>query len=180
MKPDPVEQELRELAWRRPLKAAEQARLEEWLARHPEVRADWEADAALNAALSKLLEKPAPSNLAARVLAAIDRQEVSTPAGRRRNWLASLSWLPRVAVVAVLVGGGGFWYQQQRATRQAEALARLEQAGALAKLATATEASALPSVEALENFEVILRIHPAPLADTELLSMSKQLAEVKP
>lgn len=171
MKPDPVEQELREAAWRRPLNAAEQARLEAWLQRHPKARADWEADAALSAALSRLPEKPAPSNLAARVLAEIDREQPRSPLTRRRSLLARFVWLPRLAMVVVILGGGLFWYQQHRVTRQTDALARL---------AKVTDVGAMPSAEALENFEVILKIHPAPLADTELLSMSKRLAEFKP
>lgn len=174
MKPDPIEQELRELAWRRPLTAAEQTRLEDWLARHPEARADWSADTVLSAALARLPKPSVPSNLTARVLAAIDREEIALPTGEKAGWirwLGSLGWAPRLTLAVLILAGGAFWYQQQRATRQVEALAAL---------ATVTEVSGMPSAEALENFEVILKIHPAPLADTELLSMTKQLAEFKP
>jgi len=175
MKPDPVEQELRELAWRRPLTAAEQARLAEWLEGHPEACANWAADGALNDALARLPEKPAPSNLTARVLAELDRDATQERASQR-TWLTSFRWLPRVAVAVVVIGGAAFWYQQRLATEEAEALAR-QQAEALARLATVAEPDTMPTVEALEDFDVILKIHPESLVDTELLSMSKQLAE---
>ena len=172
MKQDPLEQQMRELTWRRPLNAAEQARLDQWLRAHPEARTDWEADAALSAALSRLPESPAPSNLTARVMDAIEREDLATAGARKTNWfgwLRSLGWVPRTAVVVAVLGGGVFWYQGHQ--RQAE------QAEALSTLATVTEVSPLPSREVLENFEVIMRIHPAPMADMELLSMSRQLAE---
>jgi hypothetical protein len=173
MKPDPVEQELRELAWRRPLSEAEQVRLQEWLARHPGRRAEWEADAALSAALARLVRQSAPSNLMARTLAAIDREDSATAGGQPAGWfgwLGSLGWVPRIAVVVGVLGGGVFWHQHHRRV--------LEQTEAMATLVRVTEASGMPSPEALENFEVILRIHPALQADTELLSMSKQLADL--
>jgi anti-sigma factor RsiW len=175
MKPDPVEQELCELTWRRPLSEAEQARLQEWLARHPESRAEWEADAALSAALARLPQPPAPSNLTARVLAAIDREDFPAAGARQASSFAWLRWVPRLAVVAAILAGGGFWYQHHHGVKEANALA--QQSEALATLATVTEGSELPSPEALANFDVILRIHPALQADTELLGMSKQLAE---
>jgi hypothetical protein len=172
MKPDLVEQELRELAWRRPLGEAEQARLGDWLARHPEARAEWEADAALGAALARLPRQPAPSNLTARVLTAIDREDLTAAGVWKTRWWGSMRWVPRAAVTVVILAGGVLWHQyHQRA---------VEQTKDLATLATLTEGGEMPSAEVLENFEVILKIHPAPLADTELLSMSKQLADFKP
>jgi hypothetical protein len=178
MKPDPVEQRLRELAWRRPLSEPEQARLQDWLDRHPEGRTEWLADAALSRALARLRQESAPSNLPVRVLAAIDREEAAAIAARgagRFGWLRSPAWVPRVAMAVVILAGGGFWYQHHRTVQQANVVAR--QSEALAQLAIATEGAEMPSPEALENFDVILRIHPALQADTELLSMSKQLAD---
>lgn len=172
MKPDLVEQEFQELAWRRPLSEAEQLRLREWLTRHPERRAEWEADAALSAALARLPQRSAPSNLVARTLAAIDREHSATAGGQRAGWfgwLSSLGWVPRIAVAVGILGGGVFWYQHHQRVQ--------EQTKALATLASVTEAGGMPSPEALENFEVILRIHPALQADTELISMSKELAD---
>lgn len=165
MKTDPVEQELRELAWRRPLSQPEQARMEEWLARNPEARAEWEADAALSAALARLPQQPAPSNLMTRVLREIERPHLAARA-RKATWLV---WVPRVAAPVAILAGGLFWHQQHQRT--------VEQTKSLATLATVAEPSEMPSLEALENFEVIMKLHPAPLADTELLSMSRQLAE---
>jgi len=177
-KPDPVEQDMRELAWRHPLTAEDRARRAAWLAQHPEVRAEWEADAALNGALSRLVAKPAPSNLTARILDQIDREVPARAGVGHRHWPGIRRWLPRLALAVAVLGGGALWHQQHRAAQ--EAAIRGAQAEALAALAIMTEPDAMPSVEALENFEVILKIHPAPLADTELLSMSKQLAEFKP
>ena len=177
MKPDPVEQELRELAWRPQLTEAQRARLAEWLAQHPAARAEWEDDAALSAALSRTLAKPPPSNLTARILAEVDQANpAATAMGATPLWRRLFGWAPRIAVAVVLLGGGAFLYHQHRLEQAAVA----QQAEALAQLAKLTEPKAMPSVEALENFDVILKIHPAPLADTELLSMSKQLAEFKP
>jgi len=177
MKPDPVEQELQELAWRRPLSAEERARLSAWLAQHPDARAQWAADDALSAALARMPTRPAPSNLAARVLDEIDR---GAAPGRARvlRWPAALRWLPRAAVAAVAIGGGVFWYQHHLTTEKSRELA--QQAEALARLATVTELSPMPSAAALEDFDVILKLHPDSLADTELLAMSRQLAEFKP
>jgi hypothetical protein len=69
----------------------------------------------------------------------------------------------------MLLGGGLFWRQQQQL-----AAAKVE---ALAKLAKATEASSMPNLEALQNFDVILKIHPEAQADLQLLALSQRLAE---
>ena len=170
---------MREIAWRRPMSPAEAARLAEWLESHPEARAEWEADEALNAALVRLMTQSAPSNLASRALAEIDRLEaVAAKRPAAAGWRGALRWLPRVALAAVVVGGGVYWLRQPDASGPIQAPSA--QTEALARLATVTEPDGMPSFEALENFEVILKLHPQPLADMELLSLSRQLAEFKP
>lgn len=168
MNPGLDETRLRELAWRRPLTAGELARLAECLREHPERLAEWQADLALAAVLRQLPEKPAPSNLTARILAEVDRLESTRPSNPARVHIFWRRWLPwslGAATAAALLAGGLQWRQQHR------------QAAALATLAKATEASAVPSLDALQNFDVILKIHPEAQADLQLLALSQRLAE---
>src|SRR5262249_44101529 len=99
-------QTLLEIGWRRPLTFDEQARLEAWLAAHPEAQAQWEAEAALNRCLSQLSDVPVASNFTARVLEALDRP---SPQRRRSPFLEglkSLFWrpVPQLAWALVLAG----------------------------------------------------------------------------
>ena len=167
MNQDTLEQKLRETAWRRSLTAAEQAQLDAWLATHPGSAAEWKAEAALNAALAKLTEKPAPSNLTARVFAEIGREDLTTAGARKTNWLGwlgSVGWVPRAAVVVVLLGLGAFAYRHQQ-----QELARVD---AASNIAAAAAAAPLPSV-VLENFDEIFLLPPLPNADEALLAMMK-------
>ena len=167
MNQDTLEQKLREAAWRRSLTAAEQAQLDAWLATHPESAAEWKAEAALNAALTKLPEKTAPSNLTARVLAEIGREDLTTAGARKTNWLGwlgSVGWVPRAAVVVVLLGLGAFAYRNHQ-----QGLARVD---AASNIAAAAAAAPLPSV-VLENFDEIFLLPPLPNADEALLAMMK-------
>ena len=165
MNQDPSE--LRELLSRRPLRPAEQAQLEAWLAMHPEARADWAADAALSALLARLPEQPAPSNLTARVLAEIGREEDLATAGARKtktNWvgLGSWGWVTRAAVVVALVGLGAFVVHRQQQVKVARNIV------AVAK--TAPELSP----EVLEEFDAIYLLPPPlPGADLDLLAVMK-------
>ncbi len=65
---DPLFNKLREASWRRPLTASEEAELRAWLAAHPEARAEWESDTALNDLLSRVPNAPVPTNFTTRVL----------------------------------------------------------------------------------------------------------------
>ena len=62
-----------EAGWRRPLNDEEQVRLERWLAAHPEGRATWEAENALNRCVQGLSDAPLASNFTALVLQAVER-----------------------------------------------------------------------------------------------------------
>lgn len=165
MNQNPLEQELRELAWRRALTAAERDRLEKLLARDPAARAEWAADAALSAALARLPERPAPSNLAARVLAEIEREELITAQTRKTNWLgwlASWGWVPRLAVVVTLIAATALVLHQRQQDKAAHALAAV------------TKATPMPSPEELEDFDSIFALPPPfPGADEELLALMK-------
>ena len=170
MNQDPLERELREYAWRRPLTAAEQARLDAWVAAHPEARADWEAEAALNAALARLPERPAPSNLTARVLAAIERDDFAGEAARKTiwfGWLGSWGWMPRTAVAVVVLAAGLLTYQHHQ-----REVARVR---AVRTLAAAANVTPLPSAEVLENLDAIRRLNLTPAADEELLALRGEL-----
>lgn len=164
------ETQMRELAWRRPLTEAELARLEEVLQVNPDTREEWLADARLSEALRQLPQQPAPSNLAARVLAEIDRDRSARSLSQKSPWLLARWQRWAGGATALLLLSGGFWWQQH-----AQRLAA-QQTKALTTFARSTEATQLPSAEALENFEVILRIHPEPLADMELLALGEKLA----
>ena len=165
MNQDPLE--LREIICRRPLTPAEQAQLDAWLAAHPEARAEWAADAALSAALARLPEKPAPSNLTARVLAEIGREEDLATAGVRKtkaNWfgLGSWGWVTRTAVVVALLGLGVVGYRQQQQAAHVKTARTI---------ATAAATTPPPSPEALEDFDAIFLLPIMPGADTDLIAL---------
>jgi hypothetical protein len=163
MNSDPLDQSLREVAWRRPLTPAEQAQLAAWLAQHPDSRADWAADSALSAALAHLPGQPAPSNLVARVLAEIDRDAAAAarpqPA-RGWRWLATFGWAPRTAVVAVVLAAGFFAYHQHQQATHSRTVRALAEA-----------AHDLPSPEVLQDLDVIVRLTPDSAADVDLLAL---------
>ena len=165
MNQDPLEQ-LSEILRRRPLSPSEQAQLDAWLASHPEARAEWEADAALSAALARLSEKPAPSNLTARVLAEIEREDLATAGARntKTNFfgLGSWGWVTRTAVVVVVLGLGGWSYYHHQHVTDAR------------NLVAATRAVPPLPPELLEDFDLISSLPPPfPGADMELLAVMK-------
>lgn len=165
MNQNPLEQQLREIAWRPALTAGERAQLDAWLAAHPEARPDWEADSALNAALARLPEKPVPSNLTARVLAEIEREDLTTANTRKTSWLSRLGswgWVPRFAVVVVLLGLGAWGYRHHQ-----------QQVKAAENLAIVSRTVPELSPELLEEFDVISSLPPMPGADLELLAVMK-------
>lgn len=167
MNQEQTEQILREKACRRPLTPAEQAHLDALLVAQPQLAADWQAEAALNTALANLTDKPAPSNLTARVLAEIGREDLTatgTPKANWLGWLGSAGWVPRAAVVVVVVGLGVLGYRHQQQSVRVQAAINI---------AAATTAAPLPSAEVLENFDEIFLMPPLPNADTDLLAMMK-------
>jgi anti-sigma factor RsiW len=156
----PSENRFRETGWRRPLTNAEQAELRAWLAAHPEVQADWQAEATLNTALRKLSDAPLPTNFTARVLQEIERDAAA--ARQRAGFWRSVDWrrwLPRtalagLAVVAVILS------------------LRFQQAAAHARMGRSVAAMAMaPSPDLLKDFESIKRLQAAPVADKELLKL---------
>jgi hypothetical protein len=112
--------ELRELSWRRPLTAVEEARLQAYLSANPSLQAAWEEESALTHALSQLPAAPVSSNFTALVLQSLDQPE-RKPAGNA--WAA---WLPRLfprvgfATACVLLMAGYLVYH----THQRQQLAK--------------------------------------------------------
>jgi hypothetical protein len=171
MSVDPQYERWRELSWRRPLTAAEQAELQEVLEQSPEshdLKAEWEVDAALNRVLQRLPNASVPSNFNARVLAAVEQEETAANrnaprAGRFLTWQFWQRWLPRSAVAGLLVGLGIAFYAQD--TRQDRHVQMVE------SVATVAEVSSLPSPEILKDFEAIRALNRTPPADEQLLTL---------
>ncbi len=161
MKNEPLQNPLRELAWRRKLTEAERAELRA----QPEAQADLELESRLSEALARVPDASVPSNFTARVLQAIEREEAR--AGRTRSW--SWYWrvlVPRVAVAVAVVGFAGLAYQRHELDKRAQ----------LAKdIALLAEAQPVPSVEALKNFDAIERMSQPARADEELLALASEM-----
>lgn len=157
---DPVYNRLLETSWRRKLTPGEQAELNACLKAHPEWKADWEAEAALNAQLSKLKEPELSSNFTARVLQQIARPEPQQTRARSRWTYWMLRLLAPAAAVAVVV----LTLQHQHA--EAEYRRQLARS-----VPVVSEVASLPNVEILKNFEAIRELNSAPGPDEQLISL---------
>ncbi len=125
--------------------------------------AEVELELRLTDVLSRLKDAPVPSNFTARVLAEIDREQQLTPARPPRRW--RWNFLPRLvgAGAVLLLAASLMEHHQQISHRQ-----QLAQT-----LASVAGVHAVPSVDALKNFEAIQAMgQPAP-ADEELLALAK-------
>jgi len=143
----------RESLWRRKLSRPERAELRG----QPEL----ELEARLTETLTHLPNTAVPSNFTARVLAAIELEEAQS--ARSKGWRWNWHWLlPRLAVATAVLLFAGLGIQQHELARNRAELAR--------SLSLVADASTVPSVEALENLEVIQRMSQPVQADTELLA----------
>jgi len=167
---DPAENQCRELSWRQRLTDAERATLQQFLAAHPEAKADWEAESQLNSLLEKLPEAPpVASNFTEQVMQAVERETATRT--RERNaggwrWLSFRTWAARGAVACVVVGVSCFAiYQHQLGERRMMA----QNLAALAEAYSA--AGPLPA----EDFNSIRRLDDESPAkpDTDLLALMK-------
>ncbi|HOX58348.1 MAG TPA: hypothetical protein P5205_14920 [Candidatus Paceibacterota bacterium] len=159
---EPIYNRLRELSWRRKLTAAEEAELRAWLAAHPEARADWEAEAGLEAALRRLPDATVPSNFTARVLQEVERESKAVPRRPERWTWPWLHWLPKAALAASVVAAGLISYlmvQSAERRRLAESVVAV------------ADVSSLPSPEILLDFDAIRASAPAPAPDEQLLEV---------
>jgi hypothetical protein len=162
MSDDPIYNRLRELSWRRQLTGPEQAELRAWLSAHPEAQDDWEAEAGLNAGLSRLPDAPVPGNFTARVLQAVEQEAAAELRRRDGKWLTWpwRRWLPRVAFAVVVVGTGFVSYQKVEAANRRK-LAE--------SVAVVSAVSSLPSPDILKDFDAIQALNSTPPPDEELL-----------
>jgi len=163
---DPANDPLREALWRGDLTPAQRAQLESHLARHPEERGRWAEEAALTRALRTLPQRQAPSNLTARVLAAIDREPAAAPRGGLGSWLdwlTGLGWTPRLAGVALLVVAGFLGHHQYQHAQRAELARDVAEVSELA--------AAAPPVEVLQDFTPVRNLETVATPDTELLAL---------
>ncbi len=152
---------LREISWRRKLTRDEAAELRAWLAAHPDLKAEWDSDAALNECLGGLPDVPLASNFTARVLqmATVDSASVHRHVTGKWRWR---SFLPRVAVAGVVLVLGVGVYRQHEASRRVE-LAR--------RVANVSDVAALSSPEVLQDFETVRHLNQTLAADEELLAL---------
>jgi negative regulator of sigma E activity len=145
--------ESHESLWRRRLPAADQAKLHA----QPEL----ELEARLTEALARLPQAPVPSNFTARVLAAIELEEARAT---RKTWTWRWNWhaiLPRFTAATAVLLVAGLGIQRYETGQHRAQLAR--------SLSVVASAQTVPSVEALENLEVIQRMSQPAHADADLL-----------
>jgi anti-sigma-K factor RskA len=167
MNQDPTETRMRELSWRRKLSAAEEAELRAWLEKHPEVAAQWQEEAALNALVERLPDAPVASNFTSRVMEEIEREAKAAERQHARTphwWQRVL--LPRLAFAAAVVAAGLFAYQRNASIAQQRAAK-----GLVVVTDTVGGTKDLLSVEILEDFDSIAVLGPRVQPDTELLSL---------
>lgn len=144
-----------ESVWRRKLSAAERARLRN--------QPGLEAEAQLTDALTRLPDSPVPSNFTARVMDAIEREDVRVareerPRGWHWNWRG---WLPRAAMAVAVLLVAGLGVQRYELSAHRAAIAKT--------LSQVASAKSVPDLEALNNFDAIVRMGQSAHADTDLL-----------
>jgi len=152
--------QLRDANWRHPLSATEDAEMRAFLAAHPKMQADWEAELALSEGLRRLPDAPVSSNFTSRVLRAVERQTAAESRQARpfwQRWHFRLRWLPRTGLAAVVVVAGLFSYHRVADVRRTEKWARpLEIVSGVP----------VPNPEVLEDFDAIQAFKRAPAPNT--------------
>jgi hypothetical protein len=155
--------ELIRLSMKPVLTPEDEARLEAYLATHPDARATWEEERALGRALQSLPDVPVSSNFTARVLQAVDLENAREERSNRpkSGWLhrfwPQLSWT--AAAAALLAVFGAHEYGTAKRNRLTDAVAFVSR-----------DISKLPSAEVLRDFDAIEELRRAPVAsDDELL-----------
>jgi anti-sigma factor RsiW len=148
--------ELIRLSMKPVLAPDDEARLEAFLATHPEARATWEEERALGRALQSLPDVPVSSNFTARVLQAVDLEEArearKQPGWFPRGW-PRLGWATVAALVAVL------GVQEWRGVKRAQLMKDVT--------LVSNDITKLPSAEVLRDFDAIQQLPSA--SDDELL-----------
>ena len=142
-----------ESLWRRKLSETEHADLRT----QPEL----ELEARLTDALTRISNAPVPSNFTARVLDAIELEEMQAARSRSRAWNWRLLW-PRVAVAAAVLIFAGVSVQRYEANSHRFILAK--------NVAQVAASQPQPSMDALENLDAIQRMSQSAHADGDLLA----------
>ncbi|HMJ91112.1 MAG TPA: hypothetical protein VK530_14915 [Candidatus Acidoferrum sp.] len=155
---NPIHDELIRLSLKRELNNEDRARIDAALAAHPELREQWETDAALGRMLRQLPDAPISSNFNSRVMEAIELEERETQrATNRPRWRAWLrrvqprmSWALALALVSAL---SAYQYRVQQGTK---ARAQVEQAQFVHEIRNLSQDMvSLPGPEVFKDFEVI-------------------------
>jgi anti-sigma factor RsiW len=148
-------EQLRDIARRRELTAAEHARLHQWLGLHPQAQAAWDEERRLDQLLRRLPDVPVSANFTARVLAAVQREgNAGRVPWRDLAWWWRLRLWPRLAAAAVVLAAVvslSVWQVRERQRAQVAASVR-----ALSGVAT------VPTVEMLADFDAIVRLSQLP------------------
>lgn len=172
MKPDPVHQKLREIAWRRRLTPAEQAELQAWLTAHPEAQKDAELEAALDALLNSRPPVAVSSNFTARVMQAIEadaRRKETIPAPALHWWW---KFMPRLVMASCVLAVGGLSYRQYLVGKQNELIHAAQEI---------VNARPLADTAVIQDFEVIRQLPSSVVvADEKLLALSEDLLALHP
>ncbi len=162
---DPTYQELLETSWRRPLTAAETARLQALLAADPAAAADWQAEEAVGRLLRGLPEPALSSNFTAQVMRAVEAEaggsQTSAWVGWYRRWAGGfwpkLAWASALALVA---------------TATLVRHNRLERTRLIHDLAQFPTVGTLPPAEVLRDFDAIcqIKVVPPPVKEVPAIS----------
>ena len=165
---NPEFERFREISWRRALTNTEQAELEGWLAKNPQLRGEWEAETALSSSLMRLPETAVPSNFTAQVLKAIERETAAESRSRATPaWWEALTrkakWVTGAAFAAIAIMFGVAIHE-----RDIEKQHELALASTMIEL---TKVPTLPNTEVLANFDTIRALNQAPPPDDQLLAL---------
>lgn len=163
-----VLQQLVQTAARRQLTPREQADWEQALRNFPAERATWAEEMRLSRALGALPPAPVPSNFVNRVLAALDTEKRPTKVGadgpKAWTWLR-LRWPAAVASLAVLLLAVVGVQHQQRVAAREEVVRSMQ---------TFVATTEVPSVEMLQDFDLILSLPEGPIPAVEELASALQ------
>jgi hypothetical protein len=111
--------------------------------------------------LTRLPDAPVASNFTARVMQAVELEELR----QLRKWGFNWNWhalLPRIAVASVVIVFGSVTFQHHERNIHRSALAK--------NVALVAEAP-MPDVEALKNFDIIRRMSQPARPDNEILAL---------
>lgn len=161
---DPLK--MNELGWRQQLTKAEEARLQAYLAQHPEAQSEIEVERELTRLLDGLpAAPPVASNFTALVMQGVQRERATrerTPP--RLPFLYRLrNWLPATAAACVIAFVGLLVVHEYQAHTQAVMAERITRVA---------DVAAAMGPEPINHFDSIVRLADTPpAADTELTAL---------